>query len=521
MRIDADIEKQKPEIVVRHRDRSLHFQANVFTRKPFIDTDVYREINDFWEAKPMEFQDAVWEIYVSIDQAFSEIFDSKDLTNHLRECIKRLYEFHPLGELEQFLIQRNVKIPSSAKDEPPQANDIINTVEKTYTKREYLELIAFSLFLRCVTPVWGEFIGSIRRDAGVDRKENVGMQLLMDTGLFETRAMIKLSTYITKLTAGAHNDQGKIIAGFSSEDIPFLHLALACVRKVCVANIDTAESSEQIVAVIFKFISHRMNSVDSQRIIAKEESGGGGGGEEKHSLLESYRKRIQISAGEFEEIRFVLSRPLEIVQYLEPDIPVELVIRSMSTAQVLKYEEVNDIQLYMAGWLLKPYITPKAVFYADKEIHASLLGALEALLWHRGHKYFAIMISSCYLTNLEEMMISSISSREQIRPDLREELQKWFPYYCGYAKKGKDAGQIERSDITTAIDYIVDEIVNSTFRATADEDKLKEVFGEVKRRLPVFSDIRSMLAKLMIDNEQRISKLPKDPFEGFQIPDFD
>lgn len=521
MKIHVNVDKQKPEIVITHKDRELQFQANVFTRKPFMETDVYREINAYWAEQSDEFQDTLWEIYASADQAFDEIFNGTDLANTLKICIERIHQLHPLDQLKNWLVKNNVKIPASVKDLPPEANDVINTAEKTYTRSEYLDLIALALFLRTITPIWGEFIGSIRKDAGVDRKEYVGLQLFVGTGLLETRAMEKLSVYITKLTQGVHNDQNKIIADFSSEDIPFLHLALTCVRKICVADISGDDSVSQIVAVIFKFISYSMNSVDSSRIITKKESSGGGGGNEgeKHSLLETYRKRLELSVGELEEIQYVLSRPLLIVQYLEPDIPVDLVIQSMSTASVLKHEEVSDIQLHMAGWLIKPYITPKSIFYVDRDIHAPLLGALEALLWYRGHKYLAIMMSSSLLTNIEEIVISSISSREQIPPALKEQLFHWFPYYYGYAKKGRDVGTTERSDITTAIDFIIDEMINASFRATASEDRLIEVFGEVKRKLPIFSNVRTLLSEMMIDNERRISMLQKDPLENFVIPE--
>lgn len=518
MRLDVDTNKPKPEIVASHKGRQLIFPANIFTRKPFSETDVYREINAYWESMPPEFQDEVFSIYEKVNQAFEEIFVSEDLSQWLSRCIEELHRLHPLSHLQQWLSSRGVRIPSSVKDNPPAANDVINTAEKTYTRKEYFGLISLAMFLRTITPIWGEYIGSIRRDTGIDRKEYVSFQLLVNTGILETEEMKKLTTYIKHLTQTVHWDESKIIRNFSSDDIVFLYLALTCIRKICVADISGDEEVSSIVAVMFKFIRYRINSVDSNRIVIKEENGGDSDAG-KHSLLESYRKRLELSSGERAELVFMLSQPEKMARYIQPDIPQQLLEQCISTSSILKYEELADIQLYLAGMLIKPCVTPSAVFYCEADVLAPLLGAMEAVLWHRGHKYLALLMSSRLISNVEEIVISNIHSREQISQEKKEKLFQWFPYQYGYVKKGRGQDNCEMYSILTSIDYIVDEFVNNSFRASASENKLIEVFGEIKRRIPIFSNIRQLLAEAIIDNEERIDRIEKDPLAGFVIPE--
>lgn len=509
MHIQANIIGSSPEIIISHNQQQLYFSANVFTRKAFATLDVYDHINRYWASQTKEFNDRIFEIYKEVDRGFSEIFDTAERYQHLQKCIKQLFELHPLEVLELWLNNdKTITIPDSVKDAPPTEGDVINTAEKTYTRKEYMELISLSLFLRCITPIWGEYTSSIRKDTGVDRKEYETMQLLINTGILETPAMQKLNTYTYHLTKAMQNDKSKIINAFSSEDITFLHLALVCIRKVCIADISGLNKSTQIVATIFKFLSQRTNSADTTRIIVKEVNGGSDSGD-KNSFLESYRKRFEISEGERMELVVCLEDPMRIVKYLHPEIDEAFVMESMQSAQALCYETVSELQLYMAGWLIKSYITPQAVWYVDKRILATLLGALEAVLWHRGHHYMALLISSHLISSEEEIVISGIGSREQIDESIQQELYKWFPYYWGYTRKGRDLGQVEKTDILTSIDAYVDRLTENSFRATASDKKLIQVFGQLNHKLPVYADAKTLFAKLLIDNEERISAMER------------
>lgn len=519
MRLTADVAKQRPEIVAEHKGESFFFSASIFTRKAFQDTEVFDQINKYWSEQPEVFQDKVFEIYRDINQGFEEIFVSDDLMTHLRDCIRRMKALHSLDIFKEWLSrpENGIRIPDTVKDLPPDANDVINTADKTYTRPEYMDLISLAMFFRTIMAVLGEYIGSIRRDTGVDRKEYVAMQLLEGTGVFETRAMEKLLIYTTRLAQSSQQDLGKIINNFSSERMPFLYLSLVCIRKICVADITGSEMSPNIIAVIFKFISHRISSGDNRNIIDKERHGGSDDGG-KHSFLENYRKRLEISEGEKVELKFILDRPIELVTYLDPTLPVEDVIASMKTAAELKYSEVSDLQLYLAGTIIKAYVTPKSCFYVDAETHAGLFGALEALLWHRGHRYLALLMSSHLITNVEEIIVNSVSAREQLSPVLTEKLNYWFPYHYGYTKKTRDPKNafimVEKTDIGTAIDHIVDELVSGTYRMTASESKILDVFPEARRRFTIFSNIKNLIAEFLIDNEERISKLPSMPLEA-------
>ncbi len=507
MEITTNPLRQKLEVNVSHNGVNLVFLANVYTRKLLCDNgfDVFEQINAHWAGLPMAKQDQIFAIYNEVVSAFDLIGDSDAVYNILNGCIKKLLELHPLENLEFWLSSNpSICIPDSVKDLPPDPSENMFTNEKTYTRADYYPLLALSMFLRTVLPIWGQYIETIRKNSEMNRKEFIALQLLNGTGLLECKAMNRLRVYINAAVTTDERDYSKILDSFSSEDLGFLLLAQFCVKRLCLNDLRGVDTRIQVVATLFKFMAQKTHNqpdpdVTLKRERAREDASGADSG--KHSILETYRKRTEVTLGEIAELEYFLEDVVGRAQYLEPSLTEEEILASVRTAQSLKGCYITDAQYIMAGWLIKGQVTPHAVYYISEDIFHMLLGALEAVLWKWGYEYLAILITSHAIVDVEEVTVGNISSREQIDSELLSRLAVHYPFQWTSSKKGVEI--IQPNPITHSIDHVVDFLTFNAYRATASEDRLRKVFGEPRRKVTVFADIKNILARLIIEIEDR------------------
>lgn len=506
MEMRVDLTKPHIEITILHGEEQLSFRANasVFTRKKF-DTggDVFKEINEYWGQQSPAVQGKIFDIYKCAHIAFDFIMESKELYKELNQIIRDLLTYHPLDVLERWLrFNPAILVPSSVGTTLPDATDTVRTVGKTYIVSDYYSLIAMIMFLRTIVPIWGEYISAIRKAADLDKKEFMAMKLVVNTGLLETQPMMRLMFYVNEMLSSPDSpDWDKVVNGFSSEDIPFLTLSLVCVRSLALVGLTGVEGRPHAVSQIFKFLAQRLINVPDGRVEIKEvKKMGENENSNNHSILESYRRRTEISLGDQASYAQYLSLTREIALRLEPTLTDEEIESSLRTAAQIESENIGDAQMIIAGWLLKDQITPYSPYYVKDTLPATM-GALEAVLWKRGFKYMAAAITSYAIEGREEISVGNISSREQIDSRIIVELEKYYPYKWAPVKK--HVVQPAEVCVLESINAIVDELVFNSWRMTLSEEKTIELFGERRRKLIIPSDIKTILAKLMIDIEAR------------------
>ena len=75
----ATLSTNSGKIEVRHNDQRLLFHYSAFKKENLEKNDVFSHINRFWKAKPIPFQEAVFESYRKIADYFFQINDKKHL----------------------------------------------------------------------------------------------------------------------------------------------------------------------------------------------------------------------------------------------------------------------------------------------------------------------------------------------------------------------------------------------------------------------------------------------------------
>lgn len=506
MKLEIDVYKVRPEITVEHNGEKIDFSASVFQRKAFKDFDVFDEINRYWAQLPPHTQNEIWHIYKEVSRGFDQILSSDELFDHLQTCIRALAGHHPLNVLETWLSMDPANVvPSDILESFVESRDSTYTREKTYVAKDYMELVTLSMFLRTLAPIFGEYIESIRRKTGMDHKEYAALQLLTGTSVLESDAVKKLSVYIDQITKEKHKNPERILSGISSEDMGFFLLALVIVRRLCLGEIK-GRPGDHLVSKVFNFLYQKVFNPSKTNLPIREKTFGSdsdGNDQNKRSILESYRKRTEISIGEIAGFEYGYEDIHYTAQRLAPGITEEEVNKAIATAEALKGERLGDPQLIMMSWVFKTVHSSRSVYYVNKQLAWKNLAVLEAVLWHWGHRYLSILATSHKVLGQETMYISPIDNRGQIPLELQEKLSKHYPYIWTSSRRAGQPNAAEPNPVIYAIDLVTDELISNAWRSTASEEKIVEVFGEMRRKLPIFPSIKSELAKLIIDIEER------------------
>ena len=509
MRLLSNIMKARPELIAEHNGEELIFSANAFQKKTFQQGfDVLEPINSYWEKCPLEEQARIFDIFKDVYRGFDQILSSHDLHNHLNEQIKLLVMEMPLERIKTWVaMDPGFVIPSDLKEIFIPDAENKNSPEKTYLRGDYVDLVAYSVFVRALMPIFGEYINSIRRSLGVEKKEDEALKLLYGTGILQSQAVKKLTEYIRQITKDRPKNQERILSGNSSLDQDDYLLALVTIRKLCISDVrglvDRVAMEEKggLVAKVYSFIYQKVFNPTKTDVPIRDKKFGADEGDKqnKRSILESYRKRTELSLAEIAGFEHGYKNLMLTAKKLAPGITEAEVEKAVATARLAKRERLGDAQLLMMSWVFKDVHSPKSIYYITPDQAWENLGVLEAVLWHWGFHYLSILSSSHTLISEDMMHVSPIDNRGQIPSDIQEEIKKAYPYTWTNAKKSGVGFSDEPHPVLHAIDLVVDDLLSNAWRATADQEKLMSVFnGEIRRKIVIPPSIKTMLAQLVV-----------------------
>ena len=503
MRIYANTLRQRPEITIEHNGEELSFSGSVFQRKSLEqDFDVFDPINRYWIRLTPSEQAAVWEIYKDIYRGFDQILSAEDMHKHLNGKIKELIVYHPLQNIETWVsMDPSFVVPPDVMELFIADDENKNTPDKTYLRKDYIQLVAFSVFTRALMPIFGEYIESTRKETGVDFKEFDAMNLLFGTGILEAPAIVKLKKYINQITKEKHRNPERILRGNSSLDMDYVLLSLVVIRKLCVSDVRGTEPKSNLVSRVYNFLYQKVFNPSKTDMPVRDKNFGDGkdsSDQNKRSFLESYRKRTEISLGEKAGFEYGYEDLYGTAERLAPGISRAEVDRCLESAAILKQERLGDAQLIMMSWVFKTVHSPRSVYYISKEHAWTNLAVLEAVLWHWGFHYLSVLSTSHQLLSQDMMHISPIDNRGQIPQELQQKIHQHYPFVWSTLRKNTQQGVTEAHPVLHAIDLVVDDLIGNAWRSTAHEDKIVKVFGEMRRKMIIKPNIKSELANLVI-----------------------
>lgn len=496
-----------PCLEVSHGGETLEFNISYYGRTSFNGGfDLFEQLNGFWEQLPINQQAQIFEVYRIMKASLESPFATHGtLVSELSIQANNLFNLHHFDTFRYWIFHKStVKIPDVFEETFVYDVDKQNAPEQTYLRNEYIDLVTMTLIFRTMMPVWGEFIGLMKKEHGNFLKEFHAYQIIRDADIQNHHAFLKLNNYVDRtIGPDRFNSIAIIDEGLPSEDFQEWVLARVVVRRLCVSDVRGNEPRANVVTFIHKYVaqSARPNQMSLEdRIEDKNKDSRRGDGDDvddKLSSVERYRIKHDISMGELEEMDFALKDPKNTAFKLSSRMSDEILLPTLETAKQLRGNRIMDAQIMLLQWTLKPVISPKSIPYLEYGKVIENLAVLESVLWARGHHYLALFATAYTKLGNKVMHVSSLDSVKRLPLDLAAELNKCYPYHR--ITGGDRTGYKPINPVVEAIERLYSSLAMYTWIPTASEERVKQVLGTPAKRLPVPPDIRILLAKFVLE----------------------
>lgn len=509
MRITASVVSISvpPSVTVEHNGQQLVFSISLYRRTVFSgEFDIFAQINDYWADQSEQVQQAIFDIYCRVSELFDIVHSKQELRTELQEQIRQLLSYHDLAQMQDWIAYRakDIQLPISIPTEFVVDVDRNTSIGKTYIAKDYRQLTTLSLALRCMIPIWGEYINSIKQETDDSFREMQAFQLVDRVLTPEVPAIAKLMDYIEHTINSASSSRAiGVFKGISSSDYPRWLLALVCIRCLAVGDIRGTNPNAHLVTFIHMFILSRISNKDEtgdSKIKDKEIDDTVGEDNAGASALERYKIKANVAIGETTEIEYFLTDIYRTAKYLAPNITKEEIDQGIE--QMAEYEELpTHPQVVLMRWLYRPIASPKSLEYLPAEQIKTLMGIGGAVLWNRGHHYLSILATCRPIRSEREMVVSPVDSKMRIPEPLAERLDQLFKY-----KKNQRNKKIQTKETNLAASSI-DELTNNFmlfgWRPTVELARVEEVLGYRATRFVIKPDIKTDLARLVIGIQER------------------
>lgn len=507
MRIETSVSvlNVTPTVNIEHLGETISFSVSFYRRNSFMgEFDVFGQINAFWADQPLPVQGKIFQIYKDIFNNFYEMvaYTKTAMREFLQEKIKELMVYHDFELIQEWIAFRavDIQLPASIKEEFVPNVDRNLSIGKTYTAPDYRKLVAMAMSLRCIIPIWGEYIFSIKAETESNFKELHAFQLVDQVLTPQISAVAKLMEYIELTIASAKiSPHTGIFKGISSSDYPRWMLALITIRCLAVGDIRGTNPDAHLVTYIHMFIQSRLqakenagdNKIEDKKIDDSESENGS-----RASTLERYKIKANASVGDIVEQEFFLWDSVRVTRKLAPGMPYSDVLECMENMK--EYEGTPTVpQVTMLRWVFSSVVSCNIPLYMPEQLVKQMLAIMEASLRYRGHPYLAIL-STCFPVKADSVMVvSAVDSKMRINPLLAEQLEIMFPYTRNQKTKTKIIGNVNLA--MECIDKLANEFMGFGWRPTAKMKHIDAILNQKAMRFPIKPDIKSDLARLVIE----------------------
>jgi len=249
---------------------SLEFNISTYTktsdRSESVDTTkMFNEINSYLATRPQQELDAIMSVYERAHEVFQHQYELSALEKTLQKLTQELDSYLDLKAIRDWVVfHSKIGIPASVH-ETYADNDMQDYVDRTYVRKDYLDLVAMTIALRPMVPIWGEYIAMNETVTGSNMKENVAFMLLYYTKLVVSEPMERLRRYVAATIANSKENTvnaAAILTTLGSTSTPDWVTSLAVVRRLAIGEITITDDNSSIVTNIFQYIGNTLRSLD-------------------------------------------------------------------------------------------------------------------------------------------------------------------------------------------------------------------------------------------------------------------
>lgn len=525
-------------IEIEHKGQSVGFNIASWSaiKNPPL---VFEEINAYWDTLPDGTQSKIFVIYQEIADIIDATVEFERMHNKVRDKVMELYQLMPFEQLEYFTHKRaRVKLPLDLRD-----NYGAGAPEGalTYLRHDYMKLIALLTWLRCMIPIWGEYVTRCKKSKVIENihKEYQAGLLLRRSAVPESPAFVRLEEYILAYLGNVQNTLAMNLGGVTTANFPNWVLYGTVVKKLAILELPTITTPGEATNVMSKVYNH-IRSLDEnpQKMVpngilydkaTSSTNDNVDGTGDNTSRIELVRVKEQISEGEKVALEVYTEDTIAFCQSIDCTIDRAKVETCMSFIMNDAEFQPEDYKFVITAWAVcgqrvcqtpqgpirKRVLSPKALKVLRYESQLSLFAAAQALLWHWGYCDLAMLITDVGTEIPRDVMISG--NKNRMRPEYVQKLVDLYPF--SQVGKQKSVARVRpwpnpdvealRKQATThcvaikEIDSYVEQISSLQWEkkgpaAIAESCNMQVKSGFIK----VSDDICNELAKLVISSKE-------------------
>ena len=520
MRIELD----RTEFTVKvarmyHGDQMIQWNVSAFDRSNFdVEFDMFAYNNQYWASLSEPQQKYVFELYEKMHRILSSQMHRESRIFELINLIEEFYDFHTLEAIEYWIkVNSDIQFPSWLHSSYETMVDNHGSRKQTYLRDDYIKLICLAFALRMMIPVWSEFIGRTKDETLTALKEYRAYQLLSKSSLFTSEAMEKLRVYVGCIVP-AEKQKSAIIDGMSSEEFPIWLLSVALIRKVCISDIrgifpppnrssnGTLIEPPTLVTYVFNHVKERIKHSGnnfSGIVTNKEgEKGGNDSTDQQMSKFEGYKIKQEVSPGDVVLLEIAVEDPYACATMLEPNIPLNLVKECIDN-RLSRNLKIHDPQFHLMQWIFKPIISPRGMLYLNRSLIQQCVAVTEAVLWHRGHKFYSSLMSATLINYEDGITPVGMGSDARIPKEITEEIIKYYPYMRkNTASKSKTVRTMNQAFV--AVDTVCGLFSKGEWALTIPDNRLIEITNSTRiRKISLPHDAKIKLVEIVLDLARR------------------
>lgn len=366
-------QSEETKFFLEHKDERLSWY-----RKPFktlkMEDNIVRDINGFWSRLPEESQDAIWEVYKTVDQILFEVRNPQLLNDKIREQVKILFDLMPQDKAI-FYIRRhsNVAFPPDMKENESQMTEN-DTLMLTYFREDYEELASFSMLMKAFLPIMNNYLALTGDGYSPENRFYMGVKLLHLSNMLERPAYKRLLSYTSHFYKGNSKPMAgsALLAGLSSTEVDNWLAAKVIYHTIAPGVIaQKGEVLKDTVVGIFHTVSTLSDDLAKHfqdRVTEKTLPKGSGDDEDKTSVVENYKTKQDINEGDLVSHEFqahsedVVARDIHAMYNMSFD--EELYWKLYQFAKSSEVE-INQFHRSICQIVLNGVVSPRAMYYID------------------------------------------------------------------------------------------------------------------------------------------------------------
>lgn len=481
-------------LVISDLGEELAFDVSLYDRTSYSDADqmLFSEANGFVNWLKADERERIWKVYVRAHAALTTITNSRQLSDVLTGLVTELYNeitvAHGAAIDHWIRYYSSITYPGDlvqqhAPDDPCPA--------RTYTRADYHGLVLLTIALRFMVPIWGQFMKNTQSESGTPFKEYRALHLLNSAQIIISEPVNRLMDYIENSIPHDTDSAAAVVSGLSSSELPEWLLSIVLVRRMAVGRVNAGPDGS-IISNIYNCVTGTVNELPKKFISLVDKYPEGEEDGDEGSILEDYRVREAMTAGEMMTFNVYTENIHGMVHGVDPSVPAALIELCTRQTTGLMNLTIEPPHLTFTQWVLASVMSPFAIPAISKEALLRAMSATQALLWHWGFPDLALLCTA-EPRKLDATMLLA-DARTRVPQQLVAELTEIYPHTDPFASSARKAN-LACSDITRLCEQL---IARSWLCNNSELLDLREGRAGNSRQLVLPPTLAEQIAKLVI-----------------------